>query len=173
MIFDNGIGRGESETVALRLGGEVRIEDALETLLGNADAFIADRDANVIAGQEVGDRRRSVRVVNEIVAAHAQRAAVGHGLIGVHDEIRDDLAYLAGINFRRPQIGAEEEFASAVRAAQGKADRILNEFSNGRGLLYRSAAAGEGEKLLGQITGAQRSVFRDECARTCGYWPPP
>src|SRR5947207_15723053 len=69
------------------------------------------------------------------------------------------------MEFRWRQIGAEHEVASAVRAAQGKADRILNEFSDGRGLLNRSAAAGESKKLLREIAGAQRSVLRIVQAR--------
>ena len=102
----------------------------------------------------------SVRMVGEIIAAHPKRAAVRHGLVGIDDQVRHHLADLARIDFRRPQIGAEQELASAVRAAQREADRVLDEFADRRGLLNRRAAAGEGQELLRQITRAQRGVLR-------------
>ena len=159
MVLDNRIGRREPEAVAFRLGREVRIEDAFEAILRDADAFIANRDPNVIARKQVGDRRSGVWTVGEIIAAHPQRSAIRHGLIGVHDQIRDHLADLARIDFRRPEIGAEQELASAVRAAQREADGVLDEFPDRGGLLNRRAAAGEGQELLGQIAGAQARRF--------------
>ncbi len=54
VILDDRVGGGKTEAVAFRFGGEVRIEDALEVILGNADAFVADLDADVFA--RVADR---------------------------------------------------------------------------------------------------------------------
>ncbi len=98
-------------------------------------------------------------MVDEIVAGDAEGAAVGHGLVGVDDEVADDLADLAGIDFRGPEFFAEGEFAPALRAAEGEADGVLDEFGDGGGLLNRRAAAGEGEELLGEIARAEGGVL--------------
>ena len=55
-----------------------------------------------------------------------ERPAIRHGLVGVNDEIRDDLADLSGVDFSRGEIRAEFEFAAVAAAAERKADRVLN-----------------------------------------------
>jgi hypothetical protein len=52
------------------------------------------------------------------------------------------------------------EFATVVTSAEREADRVLDQFADGGGFFDRRTAAGESEELLGQITRAQRSVFR-------------
>ena len=88
-------------------------------------------------------------------------------MVGIHDEVRDDLADLARVDLGRPEIGAKEELAPAMRTTKRKADSILDQFANRRGFLNRSAAAGESKKLLRQIAGAHRSVLR--VIQTCPH----
>ena len=49
MVLDDGIGSGQTEAVALCFGGKVGIKDTFEILFGNADAFVADFNADVIS----------------------------------------------------------------------------------------------------------------------------
>src|SRR6202790_4405389 len=87
MILDDRIGRGQTEPGAFWFGGKIRIENPLQIILGNSNALVADADANVIAGRQVGYDGSVIAVVGKIIAADAQSSAVRHGLIGIHNEV--------------------------------------------------------------------------------------
>jgi hypothetical protein len=118
VILDNGVGRGEAETGAFRFGREVGIENALEIIFRDADALVANGDANVFAGREISDCFAGRGVVIEIIAVHAQGSPVRHGLVGIDYKVGDNLANLARINLARPQISAERELAAAMTATK-------------------------------------------------------
>ena len=125
VIFDDRICSRESETVAFRLGGEVRIENPLHVFFWNTDAFVTNPNADVISRSKIGNGG-VVDVVAKIIATDVKCAAIGHGLVGVDDEIRDDLTDLASIDFSGGNIVGEFEFTAVAAAAKRKADCILN-----------------------------------------------
>ncbi len=53
VVLDDRVGSGKSETVALRLGRKIRIEDPLEAIFRHADTFVANGDANIVARGQV------------------------------------------------------------------------------------------------------------------------
>ena len=159
VVLDDRVSRGQAKTCALRLGGKVGIEDALEIIFGDAGAFVVNGDANVFAGCEVGDGLASGGTVIIVIAGDAQGAAVRHGLIRVHHQIGDDLADLSGVNLGRQEVCPKGKFAPAMAAAQGEADRVLNQFADGSSLFNGGAATGEGEELLGEIARAHGGVL--------------
>ena len=107
VTFNDRIGGSQAKAVAFGFGREVGIKNAFKILLWYADAFVTHADANVIAGREIRHVGRGRGGVAEVVAAHPQRSAVWHRLVGVHDEVRNHLTDLAGINFSWPEVGAE------------------------------------------------------------------
>ena len=118
VILDDRIGGGQAEPGSFRFGREIRIENTFQIIFRNANAFIAYGDPDIIARGQVGNDRPVGRRIGEVIAAHPQRAAVRHGLIGVNHEIANHLADLARIDLRRPKIRAERKFAAAVTAAK-------------------------------------------------------
>lgn len=77
VVLDDGVGGGEAETVAFRLSGKVGIEDAFQAFLRYARAFVADVDANVISGRQIGNDGSGVCVVTEVFATDVQAPPLG------------------------------------------------------------------------------------------------
>src|SRR4029077_4648078 len=90
--------------ISFWFGCKIRVENSLQILLGNADAFVSDRDLNKFAGWQIRSGWVLLRVLAEIFSGDVKCSASRHGLLCVNDQIGDDLTDLTGINFRRPKI---------------------------------------------------------------------
>src|SRR5206468_10002765 len=71
--------------LAIALGGKERLEDVRQVLLGDAAAGIAHRNVHRVAAEQLG-----IGVVG-VASADVDRAAVGHRLLRVEQEVQDDL----------------------------------------------------------------------------------
>ena len=158
VILNDRIRGGETEAVATWLGCEVGVENLLQVLFRDANAFIAHPNPNVIPGDQIGNRPRCLRRARKIVAINVERAAVRHGLFGVDDQVRDHLADLTGIKFRRPEIRRDGNHAAALRAAEREADGFLDETGDASGLFGWRASAGKSKELVGEVASAERGI---------------
>src|SRR5262245_57641354 len=104
VILDNGIRGREAETAAFRLCCEIRIEDLFQVLLRNANTLVPQSNADVIARRKIRHTIRPVCRATKVVTRDVKRAALGHCLFGVDDEVCDHLAYLTRIEFGGPKV---------------------------------------------------------------------
>lgn len=108
MLFQDGGGGGQAKTAALDLGGEVRAEESLAMLLGDAGAVVHHRHADVRTGWE----REPGRVrQGQVAGLEEDLPAARHGLGGVQHKVLHDLADLRGVHLDRPQVGRQAQAA--------------------------------------------------------------
>ena len=95
MLLDNAVGDRKSKTGAAilafgrrRLGGEEGIVDFLNVLRRDAGARVRDADADKIAVQ----------------GGHAQHAAAIHCVLGVQEQIQEDLLQASGVALDKGQV---------------------------------------------------------------------
>src|SRR5829696_8991835 len=90
VLLDDALAHPEAEAgaLALPLGGEERLEDVAQRLLGDAGAVVLHLDQHLTA---VGEDHLGVRLARD-TRRHANRAAGRHRLLGVEQEIEEDLA---------------------------------------------------------------------------------
>ena len=122
---DNLFHRGQPEAGALarRLGAEERLEDFLLQLRGNARAVVGHGEHDIASGWQgrvVAGRTGRLagcqgRFAREVVRGNRDRAAVRHGIAGIHAEVEQHLIQLRGIAAHRPQVGAHMGDAPDVR----------------------------------------------------------
>src|SRR5579875_174056 len=88
VLLDDAIGDGKTQPGAaavagcrLAFGGEERIVDTMDVLLGNAAAGVRNPHLHVMT----------------VVGADGQRAAARHGVLGVQEQVQEHLLQLAGV----------------------------------------------------------------------------
>ncbi len=95
----------------------------------------------------------------DVVAGDRDRAAPGHGLDRVDDQVLDHLGDLPLVDLDRPEIGVRSTVVVAVAAAGGGRRRLLDQPTDGGDLSDRSPALGKGEQLLRQARGAKTDLL--------------
>ena len=87
----------KARPLALRLGGEERLEDAALDRLGDADAGVGDRQDGEVAAE--GPARDLAEGLLHRPPFEAQRQAptVGHRIAGIDAEVQDRVLELPGI----------------------------------------------------------------------------
>ena len=164
-LLDDAVHRRKTEARALsdRLGGEERIEDFADMLLGDAAALIGDIDAHIIVrrhdrGAEGGGLRHAL-----VRGANGNGAALGHRVARIHDEIHDRVRKLRFIGVDGPQV--RRVLQLDLNAFADEAAEQLMHFGDGavqrQHLGLHRLLAAEGKKLLDQIGGAQ-GILMDE-----------
>src|SRR5579864_29274 len=129
------------------LGGEEGVVNAVNVLLGDALAGVAD--GHIHPGPVAG--------------AHTQGAAVGHGVLGIQKQVKKHLLQLAGVALNGGQMivefgmhldarGLELMFQQGKGVADDFVDVNLGEFG--------AAGAGEIEQVVDDFRGAE-SLARD------------
>src|SRR5437879_8753476 len=98
-MFDDGIGGRQTKAVSFWFGCKIRIENSLQILLGNADAFVSDRDLNKFAGWQIRNGCVLPRAMAEIFAGAVKCSTSGYCLLWVRVQICADVTGLAGSNF--------------------------------------------------------------------------
>src|SRR5207237_8174327 len=98
MILYDRVRRRQAEPGPFRFSRKIGIKNALQVFFRNADAFVANLDANIVAGSQIRNERHRNRVVPEIVATDPECSAVRHGLIGIDYQVADYLTDLAGMD---------------------------------------------------------------------------
>ncbi len=94
--------QAKPRALADRLGGEERVEGALDHLGRHAGTGVGDADADVLAGTHAA-RVGSVGAVEVCVAGlDGERATVGHGVAGIDDQVEDRALELVGVAQREP-----------------------------------------------------------------------
>ena len=85
-------------------------------------------------------------------------SALRHGLLGVENEIVDDLGYLSSVEMTQPEIVLDIKVRSCVGAAQGELDGFCDEREERFNFSNRRAALSKSQKLLGQSFGSGKSI---------------
>lgn len=156
MGLDDVAADGEAESGASQacgvgggLGREERVEDAFEDSGGHAGARIGDGDFSPALGGIQTD-------------AEGERAALGHGLTGIDDEIQENLLNLGGIN-ACGGTGVDAEIDGDTVFFEvfcGDAEDILDEAGEVGGVQAVGLGSGEG-KHAGGDSGGAFSAFQD------------
>ena len=88
-------------SLVVKNGSKMGLADLLARYLL---AGIGDLDQNVGGGPDVVARASVLRVNGQIGSRERQRAAAGHRITGVDDEVQQNLVQLRGIARDRPQL---------------------------------------------------------------------
>src|SRR5947207_1142223 len=157
MFLDDGITDREAQSVASRLGREIRIEDFGAQLLGDARAAIGNRDLDVTAA-----RQRRARVLYEysVARANSNGASLRHGFSCVKHQRIDHLLDLARVDFRLPEIDRDVEVRAQIRSVERELGRMLNQLTHRNYFLQRRAVFGKREQLTGKMRGVLRGLAR-------------
>ena len=144
VLLDDAIADGEAEAGALAgvLRGEEGIEDAADGGFVHAGAGVGERRDDGAAGAAGGGDAQG--------ACAAFVAAGTHGLLGVDDEVEEDLQELVRVDHRVGQVGIEFLHYVDVADAQivvAEFEHALDQGVDVRGLLSGVAAAGEGQQV--------------------------
>ena len=94
VVVDDRQGRRQTQTSALILGGEIRIQNAIEILLTNTGAIIGNAAAHIVPWIE---RQRITQFDRRVYQGYIDPPALGHGLVGVDDQILHHLADLGRV----------------------------------------------------------------------------
>ena len=149
----------QTESGADRLGSEVWIEYSREDIGGDAAAVIADGDPDIRA------RVGSLTIAEDHVRRpYFNDSALRHGLPGIEEDIVENLADLAGVDFGRPEIDRNVDVDADRSARAREVDGILDEFGDRNDTADGSATLGKNQQLRGKesraLTGA-RGPFQD------------
>ena len=109
-------------------------------LLRDADAFVDNRDPQVIAGH---DRQRAFGTAigfDDVFGPDGDQSAIRHCLLRVHQNIGEHLNQLHFIGLHGPEIGRHIEVAADGGAAQRHARGIAENAIEDQRLLGRNAA---------------------------------
>ena len=112
MVLDDRVGGGEAKSAAPLLGAEVGIKDPADVLLRDADAFVDNRDPQVIAGH---DRQRAFGTAvgfDDVFGRDGDQSAMRHCFLRVHQNIGEHLNQLHFIGLHGPEIGRYIEIAA-------------------------------------------------------------
>lgn len=139
-------------TLALRLGGEERLESLLDDIGGHARTGIGDREHDILTGHDLGMRPAVGIVEKGIADLDSQLAGAVHRISGVDRKVEQRILDLDRIGKRIPETAGDDGLDLdffAERAAQhvvhaGDEAAYIDDFR-----LQRLAAA-EGEKLARQ-----------------------
>ncbi len=101
------------------LGGEERVEDALDRCGRHADARVRDRQRDVVDGVQVPRRDGARRSNARDLERHGQRTALQHGLHRVHGQVHQHLVDLRGISKNCGGAGMEAPFQAHVIGQAG------------------------------------------------------
>src|SRR5437870_12299865 len=101
VLGDNGISNRKAEPTATGFRGEIGIKDFGELVRRDAAALIAQGDLDPAP---LGEQRRETSVAGEVFRPDRDDPSLGHRLLGIEDDIIEDLMDLAGINLDRPEI---------------------------------------------------------------------
>src|SRR6185437_13890132 len=85
------------------LGGEERLEGAIDYLAGHAGAGVADANGDVLAGRQIGIDTAILLIGIDVGAFYRQLAAGRHGVARVDGEIDERRLEVVGIDFDVPQ----------------------------------------------------------------------
>src|SRR5262249_1179707 len=100
---DDRIRDGQTETATGFLGSEIRIKYPGKDIGWNAPALVADRDFYVSPRPE-----RWTRFTERcILSPHFDQATLRRSFASIAKDVLDDLAHLAEIECRRPDVGVD------------------------------------------------------------------
>jgi hypothetical protein len=163
VLPDDAVNRGEAETGALAqlLGGEERLENAVDGGRVHTRSRVGDRKHHVVAG--AGERLVGTvfRVEDDKRGLDEQGAAVGHGVAGVDAEVHQNLFDLGGIGANQGESGSEDGLDFDIAA-----DYFFEEIESlGDALVQvyiarlENLAARKGQQLTGKCSGSFRLLM--------------
>ena len=103
------LAEAEAGALAHRLGGEERLERAVEHFGRHPAAGVGDADPDIVAGADVADL---VGGEGHVLGRDAHQAAAVHRIAGVDREVEDRVLELVGIDIGRPGVGARGRLRS-------------------------------------------------------------
>ena len=139
MFLDDLGGDGEAEPGAALLGGEVRQEETLAHLVGEAGAGVGDGEFDHAAGQQRGAD-----------AQFAQQALL-HGFGGVVDQVAQGALHGFGVGEDERKAGIQPlDQKDALKASGEERERVLNDGVQVGGMRLRGGELGQRGELVDQ-----------------------
>jgi hypothetical protein len=110
-LGDDAVDRRQPEAgaVALGLGGEEGLEDAVDGGLVHARAGVGDTQPDVAARPQAGPGLGVGGVGFQVVGLDAELPAARHGVAGVDGEVHQHLLELALVGLDEPQLGVADD----------------------------------------------------------------
>src|SRR5262249_43588975 len=111
-LLDEAVDLGQPQPAALAnfLSGEERLENAAEMLLSDAEASVADRQHQVVAGIDALEAGNITLVEMHVRGLDDQLATLRHGIARVEREVEEGGLELVGIDPARPCAAGGDRF---------------------------------------------------------------
>ena len=90
-----------------------------------------------------------LRAHRNVLGPYLDYPTLWHRLVGIDNQVLNDLTHLSLIGVNCPEIRGRREPAPHIGAPQDEGGRVPDQLDNGSGLLDRRSAPGKGEKLSG------------------------
>ena len=138
MLADYGMGYSEPQTVSFLSGGEIGVKNTTDNTFLDSGTGIGDGDLDIVffLGQEESLFLQDINVT----ALDIDNAAIRHGLVGIHDQVLNDLAYLSLVNFHLPEIISNIILTDDRSTTKDKFGGILDDLWDRGGFLDRLAS---------------------------------
>ena len=138
MLADYGMGYSEPQTVSFLFGGEIGVKNTADNIFLDSGTGIGDGDLDIVfsLGQEESLFLQDINVT----ALDIDNAAIRHGLVGIHDQVLNDLAYLSLVNFHLPEIISNIILTDDRSSTKDKFGGILDDLWDRGGFLDRLAS---------------------------------
>src|SRR5437868_180809 len=154
VLLDNSIAHGETESGAATLSfagfyfcREEWIVDAIQVLWRNTGPGVGDYDSNSVT----------------VLGGDFQSAAIRHRILGVQEEIKEDLLQLAAVAHDAREISIEitlDVYSSRFELVLEQRERVLNDTVQIKQLEFAAAGAREIEETVDDL-GSAECLLRD------------
>ncbi len=154
-------GQPEAGSLALRLGGEERLEDPLDDLLRYPYPGVTDLEADVAAWREVGPVGCVCFVHVRVGGLQGQYPAALHGIPGVNRDVDQHLLDLAAVGQHRAEIRrqAGDQLDMLTERADKQLLQVGDHVIEAEHARLDHFAAGEGQQLASQRGGPLRGLL--------------
>src|SRR5262249_32775668 len=128
-LLDEAVHLAEAKAGALSGGfcGEKRLERFGQNICGHSCPGVADRDADILSGRNVGGRPAIAFIQYDIAGFNGELAALGHGIACVQGKIYDSGLRVSLIDLDKPDVTAANDLQVDFLA-----ERALHELFNGK-----------------------------------------
>ena len=148
----------------VRLGGEERLEDAPPDRLVHADAGVAHGQHRVRPGPRAGMLGGVDRVEVDGARLDGERAAVGHRVAGVDDQVQHHLFDLAGVGLDAGQVGRQLQHAASTSSPTRRCSMSRRPVTTA----LRSTISGL--RICRRLTASSRPVSAAARSPACRIW---
>ncbi len=142
--------QAESGAAAHRLGGEERLERAVQDVRRHARAGVGDRDSHVVVG---GTLLRAVALEGDVLGHDLQGARGIHRVAAVRGDVHQRSLQLAAVDDDHPRVGTRRErdlHVGSNRASQER-QHLVDHRVRVRRLRLQRLTAGEDQQSVGEV----------------------